>query len=239
MTRTRTPSRRWFSFMPTDAALEVMVTLIGTGMESVVEGRTPLKHDLQLWPSGLGAVSWAGVGESRCEPDLLIRFDFDHGPPVLVIGEMKWGWVVKPNHLKDETDRQRRAMAAALPVCVQVVFVVTKFRLGSRLQDATQLTWLQVHRAATGLAQQRHGTPAGRWGSLVSTFLRKVEQIAFQGFHTGDYTSVGLERPIFWRAELVGAGPEKAEKVAFQGFHADDFVGVTTARPIFWRFENA
>lgn len=66
--------------------------------------------------------------------------------------------------------------------------------------------------ASTELSQHS----CGAMGALIRTFLSKVEQIAFQGFHSADYPSVGLERPIFWRAELVGAVRGRLRNLPFK-----------------------
>lgn len=186
------------SFMPPGSALEVLIILIGNRLGSAVNGRIPLRHELQLWPSGLSAPSWDSDCPSRCEPDFVARFDFGHDLPILVIGEMKWDWQTTADHLAIETARQRKALSEIHRDATQIVFTVTKFALATTIKDTTQLTWTAVHRAATILAQRMPDTPEGRWGELVGTFLMRAEQVAFQGFRSSDFERVAATRPIFW-----------------------------------------
>lgn len=186
------------TFMPAHSALEVLTGIIGHELRSRVVGRHVLTHDLSFWPRGLYAAGWAGGPATTCEPDVVARFVFDSGAPLVVVGEMKWDWRVTPDHLKNEIDRQRAAIRSAYPDEEQVVFAVTKFRLLTKLPDVTRLTWRDVHITAALLAERLQGQPAGRWGELVGVFLERAEQLAFQGFHRCEFQAT-RSGPIFWR----------------------------------------
>ncbi len=96
------------AFMSPESALEVMKEIIGEQMVAAVADRRPISHEPSLWPSGLRSRAWDGDRLTSCEPDLVVRFEFDAGAPMLLIGEMKWDWRVTPGHLEQETMRQRK-----------------------------------------------------------------------------------------------------------------------------------
>lgn len=187
------------AFMTPEAALRMLEALVGEDLRRETKDRRPVRHEMSLWPTGLVAAGWGGSEESRCEPDLVVRFEFDEGRPVLVIGEMKWDWRVSAEHLRQETDRERRSLAGDPSDPVGVVFAITKFPLKEDIRDVVQLTWVNVHGRASFLARREPKTPGGEWGRLVSGFLEQAEQMDFQGFRAGDYPAVEASEPLFWR----------------------------------------
>ncbi len=179
------------AFMTASAALEILTAVIGEPLAKVVEDRKILGHDVQLWPM-------LGTATIRCEPDLLVRFDFDRSRPVYVIGEMKWDWRVSESHLADQTRRQREALLGDHADAIPVTFVVTKYRIARPLKNAVQMTWVKVHSQANLLAQSVPKSFAGRWGKEVSAFLHTAEQMSFQGFHIDDFPLSQTQRHLFW-----------------------------------------
>ena len=187
------------AFMSAEAAASVLGEICGTALAGVFDGREPIHHEVILWPQGLRDTAWTdGAGSTRCEPDILIRFDFQVGHSVVLIGEMKWNWMVGTEHLRIETDRQRRAVRAFYPNAGQVVLTITKRLVRQRLDDTVERTWVQVHGAATALARRAPSSPAGRWGRLVADFLSRAEQMDFQGF-TDELPTTDVRNPMFWR----------------------------------------
>ena len=186
------------AFMLAEDAARILHEIASRAIDDAFSGRKPAKHEILLWPQGLRDRAWTGEGSTRCEPDFLIRFDFDDGPPVAIIGEMKWNWKVDARHLRAETDRQRRAVRDFYPEARQVVLTISKRRILGGVPGAIEKTWIQIHRAATTLARLAPGSPAGRWGQLVADFLALAEQMDFQGF-SGDLPEVELTIPMFWK----------------------------------------
>lgn len=186
------------TFMPTPSALEVLLAVIGDPLEAALRGRKVATHDIQFWPSGLRTTNWQGSQDSRCEPDVLIHLTFTEGRPLTLIGEMKWDWLISADHLSEEIGRQRRAVAVAEPGAEQLVFAITKLRATRPPKGTVLRNWVQVERHARQLERNAAGTIAGRWGALVSTFLRKAKQASFQGFHGSDFEMLHTSTPVFW-----------------------------------------
>lgn len=115
-------------FMSAADALEALCT-VTLHDRAELSGRRLLRHDLQLWPSGLTAKAWNDDGHSRCEPDLLAKFEFADGPDLVFIGEMKWDWRMPKDALGAELRREREAVRRLHPRADLVLFVISKHRL--------------------------------------------------------------------------------------------------------------
>ncbi|MFE9084643.1 hypothetical protein ACQKKG_09455 [Brevundimonas sp. NPDC003935] len=186
-------------FMSAADALEALCTVT---LHDRVElsGRRLLRHDLQLWPSGLTAKAWNDDGHSRCEPDLLAKFEFADGPDLVFIGEMKWDWRMPKDALAAELRREREAVRRLHPRADLVLFVISKHRLPTTVAGASTATWTDV--AGRLLASERSALPSAvsRWAGLVRTFLKKADQTAFSGLPTPPpVRPAWLTRPIFRR----------------------------------------
>ncbi|TFF27384.1 hypothetical protein E3C22_02695 [Jiella endophytica] len=188
------------AFMSAKAAAAVALEISGPTLADAFQGRTPCAHHIQLWPEGLRDRSWAETDrQTRCEPDFLLRFDFEAGPQVVLVGEVKWDWNVSSDHIQTEIDRQRRAVAAHYPDATAMVMVaITKYRLRATLANVVERTWVQLHGAANALRTRDPQAAEGRWGALVGEFLTRAEQIDFQGFTLTNEVSTPNE-PVFWR----------------------------------------
>jgi hypothetical protein len=187
------------AFMTADAAAEVLGEIVGSVFNAASDGRRPRAHEILLWPQGLRDTGWEGNRSTRCEPDFIVRFDFDEGSPLAIIGEMKWDWLVGSEHLRAETDRQRRAVKTLYSDAVQIVLTITKRTVQGELPDTVAKTWVDVHRAATALARRNPASAPGRWGRLVADFLAYAEQMDFQGFT--EFAQVAAPTStMFWSA---------------------------------------
>jgi len=190
-------------FMTAHAAFECL-ELILPGLDSCRRGRNLRDHKVELWKAGLQAQGWAGTLHTRVEPDLLVRFWFDDGAPLTVIGEMKWDWDIALDALKTEVSRQCDAVAGAHRGDELFSFVLLR-----QLRQAQNMgpwncaiEWFSVHRNLSRAL--RSGAfasgPVWEWLSSVSTFLVGAERATFSGI-SGQYgPTPELGAPMFFRA---------------------------------------
>jgi hypothetical protein len=186
-------------FMPTAQVLEVLQAVVGASLRDAIGGREVIAHDLRFWPSGLRAAGWSSDGESRCEPDLLVRLTMAEGRPLTLVGEMKWDWMIAADHLAEEMQRERSAVSQEQPDAKLLVFAITKARIAKAPPHTVLRTWVQVQHEAKMLHRHAPLSIAGKWGDLVSTFLAKAKQASFQGFHVPDQVRLPRTTPVFWK----------------------------------------
>lgn len=184
-------------FMPPASSIAVLQEIVGRELVIAVAGREPIACDLTFWPSDLRAVGRDGVGATRCEPDFIATLDFQSGASIIVVGEIKWDWAVPTDQLQQQLDRQLEAVAHQYPGVIVIMLTITKQLPTPPLTGTTQRSWIDVHRAAATLAQGAPGAPEGHWGTLVAEFLRRAEQMSFQGFSGSRHVARPLQ-PVFW-----------------------------------------
>lgn len=190
------------TFMAPDQALLALDALIGDRLMSAVRGRAPISHEVHLWPQGLKATSWSGDEPSRCEPDLVVRFEFSRGDPVLVVGEMKWEWFMSPKALSEEVGREIVAVRSAWPG-TPVPFVLSKYRYDVRPGAYEVLSWSDAANRLRNLERSSAGA-AGRWACLVREFLAIADVRGFGGFPTPPIPIADRANgSAFWRAADV------------------------------------
>lgn len=188
------------TFMTPGEALDSLAAFLGDVARLPIAGRVPIRHTVDLWPGGLLARSADGDHLTRCEPDLVVTFEFDQGPSVIFIGEMKWGWSMPAADLWIELDREIQAIKRHDPQAVQVVFVVSQYAYGP-MSQVTLLTWKRFSSLLRPLARRAPETAASRWADLVCTFLERADQWGFAGIPKTQALDA-WSRPIaFWRSK--------------------------------------
>lgn len=186
------------AFMTPTEALACLCAVIGEPALKAVAGRQPSGHQVEMWPAGLTAVSANGEGMTRCEPDLMICFEFADEAPVVFIGEMKWGWPMPAAGLRIELDREIEAVKRLHPRHRQVVFVVSKYPYPV-MTGVTSLTWRTFSSRIRSLCLNGGGTPAAIWADLVRQFLALADQFGFSGIPTHAMDPKWASATAFWR----------------------------------------
>jgi hypothetical protein len=157
------------AFMSAPDALGCMLGLLGPALMDKIASRVPVGHDFRLWPIGLKARAWRGEHSTRCEPDLLITFNFERSADLTVIGEFKWDWRMSSDALMRELRRERAAVAASLGGD-SLQFVITKYAPRFLWRDVPILTWVTVAARLVALTRAGHG-PVRLWAEQVHQFL--------------------------------------------------------------------
>ena len=187
------------TFMTPVEALNSLEAFLGDAARLPIAGRVPIRHTVELWPGGLLAHSVDGDHLTRCEPDLVITFEFEQGPSVIFIGEMKWGWSMPAADLRIELNREIQAVKRHQPQATQVVFVVSQYAYGP-MSQVTLLTWKRFSSLLRPLARRAPETAASRWADLVCTFLDRADQFGFAGIPTTLPLNAWSEPVAFWRS---------------------------------------
>lgn len=186
------------SFMTPPEALACLCALIGEPALAAVAGRAPSSHRVEMWPGGLVAVSARGDALTRCEPDLLISFEFAEGAPLAFIGEMKWGWPMPAGDLRTELNREIEAVKRLHPRSQQVVFVVSKYPYAP-MSGVTALTWRTFSSRIRSLSMNAEPSPSAIWADLVRQFLERADQFGFSGIPTWSMEPDWANPTAFWR----------------------------------------
>ena len=186
------------TFMAPVEALASLTAFLGDASRLTVAGRKPVQHTVELWPGGLVARSVDGDHLTRCEPDLLVTFEFDRGDPVAFIGEMKWGWSMSAADLRVELDREIEAVKRHQPEATQVVFVISQYDYRP-MTDVTLLNWKAVSSRLKILARHGPATASSRWAELVCTFLERADQFGFSGIPHAPVMPDWPSPVAFWR----------------------------------------
>lgn len=185
------------AFMSSVEALACLCAVIGPPAYAAAAGRTPLSHKLDLWPQGLIAASTSREGMTRCEPDLVVGFDFEDGEELVFIGEMKWNWLMGASDLKAELAREVAAVQRIKPDAKQVVFVVSQYAY-EPMPMATVLTWRTFHARLRSLLEGDARRPSAIWADLVGQFLHRADQMGFTGIPEIQTDESWTDAPAFW-----------------------------------------
>lgn len=186
------------AFMTSVEALACLCAVIGPPAYTAAAGRTPLSHQLDLWPQGLTAFSTSGEGQTRCEPDLVAAFAFDDGEELVFIGEMKWNWLMGAGDLEAELAREVAAVRRLKPGAEQVVFVVSQYAYRP-MSMATVLTWRTFHARLRPLLEGDARRSSAIWADLVGQFLDRADQMGFTGIPVTQTDERWTDAPAFWR----------------------------------------
>ncbi|MFT8718315.1 hypothetical protein [Acetobacter sp.] len=170
-------------FMQTEDAWLIVQALLEPDALCDYGTRQPTAHEIRLWPDGLKAQARNGDYTSRCEPDLVMQFQFDDIRPLIITWEMKWTWVIATNELLNEIVREQEAIKKAYPACERLIVALTQIAYPIRRKGIANIRWTDVHRIANRLKLESIAAPLREWGKQVSLFLEKAEQISFCGFH--------------------------------------------------------
>jgi len=168
------------AFMDCVEAFEALKHVIGNRIESIHSYGEPLSHEIILWPQGLKAAGWDSEKATRCEPDLLARFQFQDSGWINLVGEMKWDWKMGHDELAKEVNREKSAVAATFEGEV-IPFILTKHRNEFDIKGTPVLTWSDVGQRLRQFARNREKA-AGLWAREVSKFLDKANIEFFDGF---------------------------------------------------------
>lgn len=190
-------------FMTAKAAFECLGLML-PGLDDCRRGRNLKDHKVEFWKTGLQAQGWAGIPHTRVEPDLLVRFWFDGGAPLTVIGEMKWDWDIALDALETEVRRQRDAVAGAQRDDTLFSFVLLRQLRPTRNTSPWNcaIDWFSVHRDLSRALRSGEfaSGPVWEWLSSVSAFLIRAERATFSGM-SGQYgPTPELSVPMFFSA---------------------------------------
>ena len=186
------------AFMTAKEALACLCSIVGEPALNAVADREPNDHQVEMWPAGLTAASANGEGMTRCEPDLMICFEFADEVPIVFIGEMKWGWPMPAAALRIELDREIEAVKRLLPRHRQVVFVVSKYPY-PLMTGITALTWRTFSSRIRSLSLKGERTPSSTWADLIRQFLALADQFGFSGIPTQTLDPKWVSATAFWR----------------------------------------
>lgn len=150
------------------------------------------RFSLEFWPKGLRSISATGAN-TRCEPDLVATVEFNDGPPLIIVGEMKWDSYPSKAELEAQIVRERNTIKEANPKAEILMFAFVKFKKqymgGEQFNRASCLVfeWTEFHQAlnrylSTSPAQE---SARRRWASDISEFLVRAEQTIFTGIKEG------------------------------------------------------
>lgn len=191
------------AFMTPVAALQVLTSVVGEPHTRVIGGRVPVRHTFELWPQGLLARSASADGMTRCEPDLVSTFEFEEGPDVTFIGEMKWDWKMAKADLAQELRRESEALSKR-QTGYQIPFVISKYRTVREIEGAPIVTWMDVAHRLVSLSRRVQDGPVAAWSTLVRVFLEKADLVPFSGFVDLPSANVEWSRPVaFWSSVNV------------------------------------
>jgi hypothetical protein len=172
-------------FMSTSEAMRCLSVSFGGRLAGFLNGRTPVSHEVHLWPGGLKAAADDG-SMSRCEPDLVVVLFFEDGTKAAIVCEMKWDAPDGAETMASQIKREREAVASGMGVSQahQFTVSVTKNRLAHLPSGvAHAVTWSALEgEMSVGSRQGATDSPARIWCELCSAFLRESRQSTFQGF---------------------------------------------------------
>jgi len=100
-------------FMERNKALSCFKVILGSHLSDRLQSRVVASFSLELWPRGIRIASNIVAKETRCEPDLVAHIHFDEGPPLVLVGEMKWDSSSSETVLEGEIKREQAALTEA------------------------------------------------------------------------------------------------------------------------------
>jgi hypothetical protein len=200
-------------FMEPNEALNCLRLILTRQLAELTRSRGVSSFSLQFWPIGLHSNSTIGAKKTRCEPDLLVNFEFNEGPPVIIIGEMKWDSYPSKAQLEAQILRERNAIKESNPKADVLMFAFVKFKKpymdveGLHRAGCQVFEWAEFHQILNrylGLSPAQDSVQR-RWASDISEFLIRAEQMVFTGFNEnyGHLPAADLG-PVFYRRGFRG-----------------------------------
>jgi hypothetical protein len=199
-------------FMGPEEALNCLKLILTSQLADLTRSRRVSAFSFEFWPKGLRSISATGA-KTRCEPDLMARFEFSDGPPVIIVGEMKWDSYPSKAELEAQIARERTAIKEVNPKAEILMFAFVKFKKqyvegdGFNRAGCQVFEWNEFHQVlnrylGTSPAQN---SAQRRWASDISEFLICAEQAIFTGINE-DYGPLPAAylKPVFYRAGFRG-----------------------------------
>jgi hypothetical protein len=179
----------------------------------LTRSRRVSSFSLKFWPVGLHSNSTIGAKTTRCEPDLVMSFEFNEGPPVVIIGEMKWDSYPSKAQLEAQIFRERNAIKEGNPKAEILMFAFVKFKKqymkgeGFHRAGCQVFEWTEFHQVLNRYlgAYPAQDSAQRRWAGDISEFLIRAEQNIFTGIkeNYGHLPTADLE-PVFYRRGFRG-----------------------------------
>jgi hypothetical protein len=95
------------AFMTATEAARCLTLMFGVEFQRLC-GRALVRHKGELWPRDLKAPYERGGPNTRCEPDVVIRFELCDGEHLTFIGEMKWDSGDTEGEIDHQLERESR-----------------------------------------------------------------------------------------------------------------------------------
>ncbi|MGE0749176.1 MAG: hypothetical protein AB7K64_01145 [Variibacter sp.] len=211
-------------------------------LENAVSLLSPESCSLELWPQGLKAAAYEEQIETRCEPDLLVRFKLPGGDSLTILGEMKWDWLPRKEEICSQIERERSAISKPSVSNVQrppFVFAVLKYQPPYEAREIgcdELLTWRDVHRRLTKVRTAPFANHIVReWAASICKFLTLAEQLIFTGFEGVCSLPREISRSFFFFQADVSDRPKGMKLGSFFGFNVSKVpLQTTPARVIFF-----
>jgi hypothetical protein len=199
-------------FMEPVEALNCFRLILTRQLAELTRSRRVSSFSLKFWPVGLRSNSTIGAKTTRCEPDLVVSFEFKEGPPVIIIGEMKWDSYPSKDQLEAQILRERNAIKELNPKAEILMFAFVKFKKqymegeGFHRAGCQVFGWTEFHQVlnrylGTSPAQD---SAQRRWASDISEFLIRAEQTIFTGIKEDYGPLPAADLAVFYRRGFRG-----------------------------------
>ncbi len=212
-------------FMEPEEALNCLRLILTRQLADLTRSRRVSSFSLKFWPVGIHSSSTIGAKTTRCEPDLVVSFKFNEGPPVIIIGEMKWDSYPSKADLEAQIVRERNAIREANPKAEILMFAFVKFKKkytegeGFNRAGCQVFEWTEFHQA---LNRYLGTTPAQdsaqrRWAGDIAEFLIRAEQTIFTGIKEDYGRLPAADRgPVFYRRGFRGFSINSGDLPSFE-----------------------
>lgn len=170
-------------FMNAKNALQCLQLILANALTGHIGSRTLKSVSLELWPRGLRSRSISAGKHTRCEPDLLAKIQFNAGPGLVVVGEMKWDSYPSASQLATEIAREKAAVSDISNDVDILAFALVKYvGKGFEKLKCELMSWTDVHRKLDDFLRSGPPNSACRaWALNISEFLTRAELTIFTG----------------------------------------------------------
>jgi hypothetical protein len=222
-------------FMEPEEALNCLTLILTRQLADLTRSRRVSAFSLEFWPKGLRSISATGA-KKRCEPDLVARLEFSEGPPVIIVGEMKWDSYPSKADLEAQIVRERNAIKEDNPKAEILMFALVKSKKkymegeGFNRAACQVFEWTEFHQLLNRYlsTSSAHDSARRRWASDISEFLVRAEQTIFTGIKEqyGPLPAAEVS-PVFYRRGFRGFSMNygelpSVEKQCFYSAGGDD-----------------
>jgi hypothetical protein len=201
-------------YMAPDEALNCLGLILMRPLADLKQSRPISSFSVEFWPEGLRSKSTTTIGaRTRCEPDLVARFEFTEGLSLMIIGEMKWDSYPSKAELEAQIARERHAIKEHYPKADILMFALVKskkrYMQGERFNRVGCLVfeWTEFHQLLNRYLRRSPARASAqwRWACDISNFLKLAEQTIFTGVKD-DYGSLPAAdlRTVFYRTGFRG-----------------------------------